>query len=318
MVDTKGEVQRSEEPGEVVTETPAGEAVAFGNLVDLEHKRESINDDAERSRKLRDDLNKQTREWIVKRDELNAQVRDLVNEAGKHRKLRDEYNLKVKESKVERDERNKVVASITEQYKDMKKDHPAPDKNQPSIRQLKKEFSDLENKQQIQVLKKKEEEALVKRLKELDTLIKEREKLADFSEGLKGKSSELKEAKTLAEEAHKLVSEYAEKAQSEHDQMILLYEQADALRKQADEAQARFIESKKAADREHKKLIGLIKDYHKTDKYFGDAKDRQRAVRKKKSDAESKKAADNIFARFKSGDKLSTEDLMALQKSGYL
>ena len=32
----------------------------------------------------------------------------------------------------------------------------------------------------------------------------------------------------------------------------------------------------------------------------------------------SKKAADDIFARFKNGEKLSTEDLMALQKSGYL
>ena len=125
-------------------------------------------------------------------------------------------------------------------------------------------------------------------------------------------------AKEEAERCHKLVSEYAEKAQAEHDEMIKLYEQADSLRKQADEAQAKFIECKKAADEEHKKHIEQIKSFHETDKDFAAIKNKQKAVRKKKTDAESKKAADDIFARFKSGDKLSTEDLMILQKSGYL
>jgi len=35
-------------------------------------------------------------------------------------------------------------------------------------------------------------------------------------------------------------------------------------------------------------------------------------------DNESKKEAKEIFERFKAGEKLSTDNLMALQKSGYL
>ena len=217
-----------------------------------------------------------------------------------------------------RDEANQKVTQLTEEYHAMKKDQPAPDKNQPSVRQLKKEFADLENKQQTQVLKKKEEEALVKRLKEIDAQIKEIEKAQEQSGDVREKGGELRAAKDEAERCHKLVSEYAEKAQAEHDAMIQLYEQADALRKQADEAQAKFIECKKAADEEHKKHIEQIKSFHETDKDFAAIKNKQKAVRKKKTDAESKKAADDIFARFKSGDKLSTEDLMVLQKSGYL
>ncbi|MBO4356727.1 MAG: phosphoserine phosphatase, partial [Candidatus Methanomethylophilaceae archaeon] len=169
-----------------------------------------------------------------------------------------------------------------------------------------------------QVLKKKEEEALVKRLKELDAQINEIEKNQEQSGDLREKSQALRAAKEEAEKCHKAVSEYAERAQAEHDEMIKLYEQADALRKQADEAQAKFIECKKAADEEHKKHIEQIKSFHETDKDFAAIKNKQKAVRKKKTDAESKKAADDIFARFKSGDKLSTEDLMILQKSGYL
>ena len=100
--------------------------------------------------------------------------------------------------------------------------------------------------------------------------------------------------------------------------MIALYEEADTLGKQADEAQAKFIECKKAADEEHKKHIEQIKSFHESDEKYASMKNKQKAVRKKKTDAGSKKAADDIFARFKSGERLSTEDLMALQKSGYL
>ena len=322
MADLEEQIQQLETSEEAVVEAPVEtaeeETQAPENLAELEQKRNAINDDAEKHRRLRDDLNKQTKEWVAKRDALNAQVRELVEEAGKHRAERDSLNQKVRESKVLRDEANQKVSQLTEEYRALKSDMPAPDKNQPSVKQLKKEFSDLENKQQTQVLKKGEEEAIVKRLKELDAQINEIEKNQEQSGDLREKSSALRAAKEEAEKCHKLVSEYAEKAQAEHDEMIKLYEQADSLRKQADEAQARFIECKKAADEEHKKHIEQIKSFHETDKDFAAIKNKQKAVRKKKTDAESKKAADDIFARFKSGDKLSTEDLMILQKSGYL
>ena len=322
MADLEEQIQQLETSEEAVVEAPVEtaeeETQAPENLAELEQKRNAINDDAEKHRRLRDDLNKQTKEWVAKRDALNAQVRELVEEAGKHRTQRDELNQKVREPKVLRDEANQKVSQLTEEYRALKSDMPAPDKNQPSVKQLKKEFSDLENKQQTQVLKKGEEEAIVKRLKELDAQINEIEKNQEQSGDLREKSSALRAAKEEAEKCHKLVSEYAEKAQAEHDEMIKLYEQADSLRKQADEAQAKFIECKKAADEEHKKHIEQIKSFHETDKDFAAIKNKQKAVRKKKTDAESKKAADDIFARFKSGDKLSTEDLMILQKSGYL
>lgn len=322
MADLEEQIQQLETSEEAVVEAPVEtaeeETQAPENLAELEQKRNAINDDAEKHRRLRDDLNKQTKEWVAKRDALNAQVRELVEEAGKHRTERDSLNQKVRESKVLRDEANQKVSQLTEEYRALKSDMPAPDKNQPSVKQLKKEFSDLENKQQTQVLKKGEEEAIVKRLKELDAQINEIEKNQEQSGDLREKSAALRAAKEEAEKCHKQVSEYAEKAQAEHDEMIKLYEQADSLRKQADEAQAKFIECKKAADEEHKKHIEQIKSFHETDKDFAAIKNKQKAVRKKKTDAESKKAADDIFARFKSGDKLSTEDLMILQKSGYL
>jgi uncharacterized coiled-coil DUF342 family protein len=54
------------------------------------------------------------------------------------------------------------------------------------------------------------------------------------------------------------------------------------------------------------------------DKDVTSIKSRKAKDRKKRVDNESKKEAEEIFERFKAGDKLSTDDLMALQKSGYL
>ena len=100
--------------------------------------------------------------------------------------------------------------------------------------------------------------------------------------------------------------------------MIGFYEQADRLRKEADAAQAKFVECKQAADEEHKKHIEQIKSVHEMDRDASSFRNKKNSVRKKKSDNEGKKEAKEIFERFKAGDKLSTEDLMALQKSGYL
>ncbi|MBO4798225.1 MAG: phosphoserine phosphatase, partial [Candidatus Methanomethylophilaceae archaeon] len=127
------------------------------------------------------------------------------------------------------------------------------------------------------------------------------------------------EAKAQAETYHRQVSEYSEKAQASHDKMLGYYEQAGKLRKEADAAQAKFLECKQAADEEHKKHMEQVKLVHQTDR------DPERGRKtggprggKKRVDSDGKKEAKEIFERFKAGDKLSTEDLMALQKSGYL
>lgn len=286
------------------------------NLEELEQKRNEINSDAEKHRRLRDDLNKQTKEWASKRDALNAQVRQFVEEAGKYREERDALNQKVRESKELRDEWNQKVTKLYEETAQYKKD--MPDDKGPSVKSLKKEFNDLENRYQTGTFKPEAEKGMVKRMSELYHEIEEKEKVVGHGDEAKEAFQQLRDAKAQAEVYHKAVSEYAEKAQTSHDMMIKFYEQADRLRKEADGAQEKFVECKLQADEEHKKHIEQIKSIHDMDKDFSDVKNKAKAARKKKVDTESKKEAKEIYERFKAGDKLSTEDLMALQKSGYL
>jgi len=100
--------------------------------------------------------------------------------------------------------------------------------------------------------------------------------------------------------------------------MLKLYEEADRARKEADSAQEKFIEAKLAADEEHREHIEHIRQVHDFDKIITGIRDKGRKARQETDDTSAKKEADEIYEKFRSGEKLSTEDIMVLQKSGYM
>src|SRR3989442_5658795 len=93
-----------------ISRTPAGSFISRGILRnfppaglervsvldDLQLKRERENQEAERHRRRRDELNDETREWVGKRDGLNAQVRPVADEATQHRIQQDALHAQAK------------------------------------------------------------------------------------------------------------------------------------------------------------------------------------------------------------------------------
>jgi uncharacterized coiled-coil DUF342 family protein len=283
---------------------------------DLEEKRARHNADAERHKRLRDELNDKTKEWAENRDVLNSKVRGLIEEANAKRESRDKLNSEVREAKALRDEWNRKFNDLSDSAMALRREKMP--KSGLSIRKFKAELRALEKKHMTSVLSADKEKALMKEMSQLDAKIKEMEReIEQFSE-VKTAEKDAREAKDNAENFHKKVSELAEKAQVEHDAMLKLYEEADKLRKEADAAQERFIESKLAADEEHREHIEHIRQVHDFDKIIAGIRDRGRKARKEKDDTSAKKEADEIFEKFRSGEKLSTEDIMVLQKSGYM
>ncbi|MDD2626230.1 MAG: phosphoserine phosphatase [Methanomethylophilus sp.] len=287
-------------------------------LKDLEEQRAELNNDAEKHRIRRDELNAETKDWKNKRDALNAQVRALVDEAGKNREVRDGFNQKVREVKAVRDEWNGKVSELKDKIRQLRPE-PSDDRNgEVSVSQMKRELERLERTQETQSMEADKEKALVKQISVLARQIEEKEKTDDGDDAIRDLVQQLRDAKAKAEEAHHEVSVNAEQAQEAHDKMLSLYQQADALRKEADAAQAKFVECKQAADEEHRLHIEQIKSVHEISRSADGIKNKKFMARKKRADVESKKEAKEIFEKFKNGEKLSTEDLMTLQKSGYL
>ena len=211
------------------------EPVPVAVLQDLEQKREFANAEAEKHRRHRDELNLGTREWVERRDALNAQVRGFVEQATEHRQKRDELNAEVQAAKVERDKWNRRVNELLAKVNDIKRTK-APRGGVP-IARLRRESRELEFRQQTSVLKPGEERALIEEMGRLEAEIRKREKELEQDTEVKKAVEELHTAKDTAEAAHKRVGELAEAAQAEHDAMVALFKQGDAMRREADGAQ---------------------------------------------------------------------------------
>jgi len=282
---------------------------------ELQEKRERANAEAERHRRKRDELNEKTRQWVGKRDALNAEARPMIEEGASHREKRDALNLEVKRAKEERDMWNHRVTELSNILAEVRR-RKTP-RGEANLFRLKRDLKALEFKQMTTVLDKKKEEALIEEMKRLQAEIERIERQLEEDEEVKKAKEELTKTKEMAEAAHKLVGELAEKAQAEHDAMTSRYEQGDSVRRDADGAQEEFIKTKMMADEEHRRHIDQIRLVHDYDKMLHGFRQKTKA-REPVVVVSAKKEAELIYERFRRGEKLSTEDLMTLQKSGYL
>ena len=114
------------------------------------------------------------------------------------------------------------------------------------------------------------------------------------------------------EEAHKLVEEAVTTAQESHDLMIELSEEVDRLRAKANSSQEGVIRSKREADLLHNKYVVSLRSIHSIQDLF------KAMVAQEKNlddDTGSKLEVTDLMSRLMSGDTLSTDELMALQRN---
>ena len=277
--------------------------------------RERLQADAHRQREIRDRQNDHTKSHSHRRDELNAQVRALVDQANQHRAQRDAMNAQVREAKVQRDALNQAAHQRSEALHALRRARGHGGDGTP-VAKLKAEIRHLEYQQQTTVLTPKKEKELVDliaaKLKEIKS--REGEDVADAD--MKRVAEEARAAKAAAEEQHALVTKLANDAQAAHDAMAKLFAEADAVRKQADAEQAEFVKSKVEADKVHRAYIGLVGAVRDLDRVLHALHPRGPGQPSVSQTARAE--ADEIFDKFRKGEKLSTEDLMALQKAGRL
>jgi len=285
-------------------------------LNELENKRNRLNKVAEDHRRRRDRYNSDTKHWADNRTDYNDRAKNCLREANDHKRRRDDINKEVQKAKEERDNLNREYNKMAEEVNKVKKARLP--KEGISLNKLKRDKKKLEFRQMTSVLSPEKERGLIDELGQLEEQIKSREKELEMNNEIRQAIQDAMIAKDKAELEHKKVNELAEKAQEEHDKMVGLYKDANKSRKEADGAQENFIENKEIADKEHNNHIFYIRQVHEFDKVVAALKRKYRKAKKEKSETIAKQQAEDIYEKFKTGQKLSTEDLMCLQKAGYL
>ena len=249
----------------------------------------------------REAFNREAKEQRKIRDELNSELKENLAKAIEFRDQRNEINKQVEENKNARNKVNDEIKSL--EWSSGKKD---------KIR-IEAEIKKIDKIIETRVLDIKKENQLVKNANDL------RKELAEIKEDDKVKE-EAAELKKKSEEYHAKVVELSEQAQEAHEQMLSYFRKTDEIRTAADEAHKLFIQARKNASAKHEEFKMILSEIHVINKKLGSNKNRKRRSEKSsgssnnKKNREEKERAESIFDKFKNGKKLSTEELLLLQK----
>ncbi|MBQ1781974.1 MAG: phosphoserine phosphatase SerB [Methanobrevibacter sp.] len=248
----------------------------------------------------REEFNKIAREQRKIRDELNSSLKENLNKAIEFRNERNEINKEVEAAKKARNDANNKIKNL--EWNSGKRN---------KVR-IENEIKKIDKIIETRVLDIKKENQLVKNANDL------RKQLMEIheDESVKAEADELKK---VSEKEHEKVIELSEKAQVAHEEMLKYFRKTDDIRTAADEAHKKFIEARRNASDKHEEFKAILSDIHVINKKLGSNKPKRRKSDNKGSSGanknrEEKQRAQEIFEKFKQGGKVSTEEILLLQK----
>ena len=106
---------------------------------------------------------------------------------------------------------------------------------------------------------------------------------------------------------------------SAHEEMLKYFRKTDDIRTAADEAHKNFVEARRNASAKHEEFKEILSEIHIINKKLGSNKPKRRKSDNKQSSGgnknrEERQRAQEIFEKFKQGGKVSTEEILLLQK----
>jgi len=272
--------------------------------------------DAEASKLERNRLNSEASQFAAKRDELNTKTRALIDQAQQYKDKRDEYNILVSENKERREKLNEKANNLLVKADQIKKRYKVA--GGLSLSELKREIDHLEFRQQTEVLSTEKERDLVDRIAHLWEQYRQKKGELENNTELRELLDKAKQLRDEASEHHKQVTINAELAQEYHDNMLASFKEADQMRAEADAAHKDFVLAQEMADEQHHKYIKMQKELRDYDKVIFSLYKKSKETRESREKVQVLKRAEEVYAMFKEGQKLETEDLLLLQRSGLL
>ena len=285
-------------------------------LEEMSRKKDDLQGKANQLKKKRDELHDQSKKMAKERDEINAKIRQIRNQISEHKKKRDDFNERVKHAKEQRNEFSKNHLELKKKIKELERERTS--NSGVNVNELKQYLRKLENEQMTQPMSAQKEKKLIETIKGIHLKIKDADESLNKDPKLKKAIEEERLLKQKAEKQHELVEKMAKKAQEEHQGMLDQLKQLDKLAKRTTEIQENIVLTKIEADKVHKEFIDDVNNIHELEKNLSSMEKKKEKKKKMADVSAAQKEADDIFERFKRGEKLSTEDLMVLQKAGLL
>jgi len=286
------------------------------SIEDMISEKDKLQKKANELKEKRNKLHVKSKQLADERDKFNQMIREMRNKISEHKKKRDELNERVKHAKEQRNQLNKSHSELKKKIEKLERERSSS--LGANLNVLKKQLRALENEQMTQPMSPQKEKKLIEMISELHSKIKQQEDLLNKDPRLKNALQEEKILKQKAEKQHDLVEKLATRAQEEHESMMNLIKQLDTIVKKVNNIQETIVMTKIEADKVHKEFIEYVDKIHELERKISSAQQKKRKTEKAEEISSVQKEANEIFERFKRGEKLSTEDLMTLQKAGLI
>lgn len=316
---SKEKVDEENGDGEDETEDETKEPlISFDKLdglsrSELKDLRKEYHKKAEELRVKRDELNLKSQSHAAERNDLNLKAKEHMDNVHVHRDRRNGLNIEVGEIRDERREITNQANTLKDDFLKLKRQRFSG-RNLPPVSRLRKQIQELELKQMTTPLTTDKERALVDEISSLQNKIKQHDELIETDTEVLDARDTFRESENKRRELGKKMQKSRQEAQTAHHTMKDSLRLNRQTRRKADAAQKQFVKAKEKADEVHNEYIEYLRGMQEIDRMTA-SQGRSGSSADQRANAAS---AEELFTKFLSGEKLSTEQLMIIQKAGML
>ncbi|WP_009887095.1 coiled-coil protein [Ferroplasma acidarmanus] len=290
-------------------------------LEDFETKKEAIRDEVELHIKKRDEANAEAQKYAKIRDELNQKTHEMREHAKEKIAEKNELIEKIKTLRDEKEVHYKNLSELKKQLREYRSSL-GTNIDIKDIKAKEKELQYLERRQQTTELKKDEENKIIVEIRRLNNEIKKSKTLREqelLKNGdVKELTDKINEERTVGEGYKKEIEDLSNRISQLSDEINDELQKLDEVRKVADENHETFIKYSQESEAEHAAFLKAKIELKDMEKAIYSIRNKSKVTKRKEKESELQEKASELYEKFKAGEQLTTEDLLILQKAGFL
>ena len=273
---------------------------------------ESVSSKLDDFKSNRDDLNVQVRGQLDKRNEINRQVKELITEVQKQKAIRNEANGKGAELRKIRLERTNELKALRVKLRSSNGSKSSEERgkrrNGKPASKIRGEMEKLEWNHQTGKIKPNKEKEFFAKMKKLKAEYENARK--EEEESNSNALRRVRAAEKAQQKAHDAVTVASEKSEEAHALMMELSDEVEKLRGMANSEHIGLTKTKGRADDLHNNYIISLRCIHSMQDILKLSGSKQRQI-----DEDGSLEMTDLMSKLMSGDTLSTEELMLLQRT---
>jgi uncharacterized coiled-coil DUF342 family protein len=252
------------------------------------------------------------------KETISKDISKIIKEVQAVKQQRNNFTKDVKDLKLKRDTLNAQVAHKIKDIKSMdneRKDIARKHNIQEDPSRIKAQIEQLEQKFETDVFSFEKEKELMKIIKTLKKKYKESNVVSDVWDKLHVMSKDIDVVKKDSHDVHSQIQQKARESQQKHEEMLVLSKQIDELKVREEAAYKKFFEQKQKFNEVNTKLKEKLMGLNQISEEVNAFKNKNKIDRQRAQDDMLKSMEDMVQEKIRHGEKLTTEDLLILQKA---